>query len=728
MDLASGYHQLRIKDYPQGGVVNSRNEEVKGSDVHKTAFTCQYGTFEFLVMPFGLTGAPSTYQRFINSILDPIRRPYIQVYLDDILIFSRNETEHIQHVQEVMRILEENQLYVRSEKCKWMRTSLDYLGFTVQGSTSDRAGGITPSKAKIKAVTDWEIPTSVRDVQSFLGFVNFYRRFISDFASTAAPLYALCEKNTAFVWSTECTHAFRTLKLRLTTAPLLVSPRTGSNESFIISTDASNKGLGAVLLQTQEDGSLRPCQYFARTLNRAQRSYPIYDQELLSIAAALIEFRPYIEGCKSFTVITDHRPLCHLPTQPKIGRRHVPWVALLSQYMNYMTIVYRKGSENDSDPLSRRSDLMDLTEESIKDNPELERKFNEYDAGVFEKQIDELRVGISAMVHLQCDDALTKSIADGYQFDKAFSGATVPPGVKQDPATDLYWLADKIYVPNVSSIKTRIIAEFHATSGHVDSTKTAANILRTFYWPSVKKDTRSYIKLCPTCQRIKPRPAKPFGSLMPLPVPTRPWESVSLDLITGLPNADGYDAIVTFVCSLTKMAHFVPCASTVNARQLARLFLDNIYRLHGLPRFLIGDRDPRYTSHFFRSLMTDLRTTLSLSTAYHPQTDGQTERVHRTIEQILRSYVHTNHDQWLEHLSLAEFSYNNNVHSSTEYSPFMANCGFDPRTPMDLITPPFESSQGTDHLLDKLFAIHRLIADQLKIAKEVQKHYADKRT
>ena len=248
------------------------------------------------------------------------------------------------------------------------------------------------------------------------------------------------------------------------------------------------------------------------------------------------------------------------------------------------------------------------------------------------------------MVHLQCDDSITKSVIEGYKYDRAFNGSTVPPGAKYDPATKLYWIADKIYVPNVLSVKNSIISEFHRESGHADSTKTTANILRTFYWHSVKKDTRSYIKLCPTCQRIKPRTAKPYGSLMPLPVPVNPWESVSLDLITGLPNADGYDAVVTFVCSLTKMAHFVPCASTINARQLAKLFLDNVYRLHGLPRFLIGDRDPRYTSKFFQSLMSDLRTTLSLSTAYHPQTDGQTERVHRTIEQILRSYIHTNHD------------------------------------------------------------------------------------
>jgi hypothetical protein len=154
---------------------------------------------------------------------------------------------------------------------------------------------------------------------------------------------------------------------------------------------------------------------------------------------------------------------------------------------------------------------------------------------------------------------------------------------------------------------------------------------------------KSFVKLCAKCQRIKPRTDKPYGSTMPLPVPTKPWDSVSMDFITNLPNVDGYDAILTVVCTLTKMAHFIPCNSTLNSRQLAKLFLDNVYRLHGLPRFLIGDRDTRYTSHFFKSLMLELKTTLCLSTAYHPQSDENTERCHRTIEQILRSFVHTDH-------------------------------------------------------------------------------------
>ena len=244
------------------------------------------------------------------------------------------------------------------------------------------------------------------------------------------------------------------------------------------------------------------------------------------------------------------------------------------------------------------------------------------------------------MTHLQCEPSLVKSIVEGYSSDPSFNGVTLPAGVLLDETSGLYWIADKIYVPNSSSIRLHLISEFHDSSGHPDHERTLANILRSFYWPTLRKEVKSFVKLCPTCQRIKPRTSKPYGSSMPLPVPSRPWESVSMDFITCLPNVDGYDAILTVVCTLTKMAHFIPCNSTVNSRQLAKLFLDNVYRLHGLPRFLIGDRDTRYTSHFFKNLMSELRTTLCLSTAYHPQSDGNTERCHRTIEQILRAFVH----------------------------------------------------------------------------------------
>jgi hypothetical protein len=186
---------------------------------------------------------------------------------------------------------------------------------------------------------------------------------------------------------------------------------------FISGTDASNKGIGAVLLQEQPDGSLRPCSYYAKTFNKAQRKYHVCDQELLATAAALNEYRIYIEGCSNFIVISDHQPLIYIPTQPSIGRRHFPWVSVLYQYMGYMKIVYRKASENDSNVLNRREDLADLTKEYIIDNPILKQKFEDYDAGIFFKELEDLRESLMEMTHFQCDDQLIKDICNGYLQD-----------------------------------------------------------------------------------------------------------------------------------------------------------------------------------------------------------------------------------------------------------------------------------------------------------------------
>jgi len=190
-------------------------------------------------------------------------------------------------------------------------------------------------------------------------------------------------------------------------------------------------------------------------------------------------------------VITNHRPLIHIPTQPNIGRRHVPWVSVLSQYMGYMTIVYRKGSENDSDALSRREDLNDLTEESIIDNPILKKKFEEYDAEIFENELEDLHESLMEMTNLHCDDQLIKNICNGYLQDSSFNAATLPAGVIIDPNNRLYWITDKFFVPNISTLKERLINEFHNTAGHPDYERNYSVILRNFYWLDLRKEVKT---------------------------------------------------------------------------------------------------------------------------------------------------------------------------------------------------------------------------------------------
>ena len=428
------------------------------------------------------------------------------------------------------------------------------------------------------------------------------------------------------------------------------------------------------------------------------------------------EWRHYIEGCRKVTCITDHATLKHLTDTKNLtalsARRCALWHDILSPLMgkndkgeDAFEILYRKGELNDSDALSRR--------------PDLHHAVCKYEDLVQEADLETANEFFSSMCHLQIDPQLLAKVQIAYQQDPTYSGNTMPRGVTYDTNDELYYMADKLCIPNDMSIKNMLMQEYHDTQGHLSHESTLRRIQKMFWWPRMAKEVKQYCRKCPTCERIKARTTKPYGKLSPLPKPTRPWDTISMDFITGLPLVDGYDAIATFVDTYTKQAHFIPCTIKIDAPQFARLYFSNIFRLHGLSRCIISDRDPRFTSTFWKELMKHLRTKLNMSTAYHPQTDGQTERTHRTIEQILRGFIHAQHDDWLHALPLAEFCYNNNVHSSTGFSPFEAIHGYNPLTPPDLISAP--NSQASNQV-QRIHDIHELISEQLKIADEYMKH------
>ena len=328
------------------------------------------------------------------------------------------------------------------------------------------------------------------------------------------------------------------------------------------------------------------------------------------------------------------------------------------------------------------------------------------------------------MFHISLDENLQQKIVRAYASDPQYSKQNLPTGVILDRTTNLYYKADKICLPNNKNLQNEIIHEFHDAAGHPDASRTTANLLKSYWWTKgVHRTIKKYVEHCPTCQRIKPKTTTSRAPLQSMPTPTRPWEHMSMDFITNLPEVDGYNAIVTFVDMFTKQAHFAPCSSNVNARQLAKIYLDTVYKHHGIQRLFIGDRDPKYTSEYWRSLMQQLKTKMNLSTAYHPQTDGNTERVHRTIEQILRAFVHNCPEEWIRDLSLAEFCYNNARHASTKLSPFEAIYGLQPLTPITLIEPP-----NTDSIdvVERIHDIHAMVEEELKLAKATQKHHADK--
>jgi transposase InsO family protein len=637
IDLQSGYHQVRIAP----------------ADIPKTAFRTRYGHYEWLVMPFGLTNAPATFQALMNSVLRPYLDRFVLVYLDDILIYSRTPQEHQEHLRLVLAALREHKLYAKLPKCDFGKRTLGFVGHIISSA------GISMEPGKVEAITTWPKPANLLDLQRFLGLANYYRRFVKGYSRIAAPLTDLASPLVkGWPWTAEHDAAFDALKLALSTAPVISAPDT--TQPFTVTTDASDFAVGAVLSQ---DGSPpRTIAFESHKLKPAERKYPAHDKEMLAVVDALRKWRHYLLG-RSVLIYTDHKSLEFFTSQPHLNARQARWAGLLAEY-DY-TIKHRPGSSNVvADALSRRPDHASSVTLAAMDV-----------------------VDISTMHRLLKDAA-----ADDEEYQRRLAAASQVPnttGLEVGEDGLLYYIAgatDRVYVPTTCRDTFLAAAHDATTSGHLGMARTMERLSRVAYWPRMERSVRDYVRSCDQCQRNKPSNRKPPGLLQPLPVPERNWEGISMDFITCLPETTaGFDAIMVVVDRLSKMAHFIPCVGTIDAPEAAQLFFANIFRAHGLPKSIVSDRDSKFTSNFWRALFQLTGTSLDMSTARHAQTDGQTERLNRTLEEMLRAFVTYDMRNWDDLLPALEFAYNDSVQESTRCTPFYANYGYHPHSPLGLL-------------------------------------------
>lgn len=670
IDLRSGYHQIRVAE----------------EDIPKTAFNTRYGHFEFLVLSFGLTNAPATFQTLMNDIFRPYLDLFVIIYLDDLAIYSKNEEEHEKHLRLVLDVLREHKLYAHPGKCELFKTEMEFLGHMVG------ADGVRPDPAKLSAIADWPTPRNPTEVLSFHGLANFYRRFIRNFSGIAAPLTALAKKSQPFAWGDSEEAAFRALKAAMLAAPVLTTP--DPKLPYTVITDASDYAVGGVLCQDQGHG-LQPIAFESCKLGPAQLNYPVHEKEMFALLHCYTKWRHYLEGAKS-TAITDHASLRYLHTQPTLSRRQARWMEFLSRFD--FTIDYQPGKDNIvADALSRRVDHRIHT--------------------------------LNAITHVTVGTSLKDAIKAAYLKDPHFR--TIRPGTQgYSFQNGLIFQRDKLCIPDDPEIKTILLREHHDSpiSGHLGRDKTIEKVARNYSWPGLAASVKEYVRTCPACQRNKPTNQAPAGLLQTLPTPEHRWEQVTMDLITQLPKTPrGNDAIVTFTDRLSKRALFASTTTTVDAPGVARIFYDTVFRHHGIPTTIISDRDPRFISNFWKSLFNLTGTRLGMSTSYHPQTDGQSERTNRTLEDMLRAYTNDRHNDWDLHLTGAEFAYNNSVQASTGHTPFFLNYGQHPNVPAVFHRSSETSpNQATE---DFLQAIRDSIADAktaLARAQQRQRNYENK--
>jgi len=672
IDLRSGYHQIRIDP----------------ADVPKTAFRTRYGHFEFLVLPFGLTNAPATFMHLMNETFRAQLDDFVIVFLDDILIYSRTLEEHERHVRIVLDTLRREKLYAKESKCELFKTEVEFLGHLVGRD------GIRMMESKVKGVQDWPTPTKATHVRSFLGTAGYYRRFIKGFSAIAAPLTELTKDAVKFDWGHQQEAAFRHLKKAIAEGPVLALP--DPSLPFVVHTDASGFAVGAVLQQDQGKG-LQPIAYLSKKMLPAETRYPVHEQELLAIIHSLSTWRHYLHGAK-FKVLTDHKSLQHFKTQPLLSGRQSRWKDVIANFD--FDIEYIEGTTNVvADGLSRRPDHLQHSSQLL--NMLRTSSVSTYRV-VHQQRSSELlnllrvEAAVPTGIVQPRISSVTSLLADIFEASKRDSAyARLLKKSKAALKADhlhvkgglVYYKTSRLYLPDDLALRTRILQECHdaPTSGHLGKDKTIDQVKRRFYWPRMDVEIQTYVTGCDSCQRNKPSHQAKIGLLQPLPIPDRPWQQVSLDLIVALPRTkSGHDAIVVFVDKLTKMVHYVATTTNVTAPQLSQIFMREVCRLHGVPDSILSDRDPRFTGHFWRALWDQLGTKLSMSTAYHPQTDGQTERANRTLEEMLRSFVDWHQTDWDQHLSALEMAINSAKQASTGFSPFYLNYGQEVQLPLDL--------------------------------------------
>ncbi|KAE8668214.1 putative Quercetin 3-O-methyltransferase 1 [Hibiscus syriacus] len=520
IDLKSGYHQIRIRP----------------GDEWKTTFKTPQGLYEWMVMPFGLSNAPSTFMRFMHQVLRPFMGKFVVVYFDDILIYSPTWTSHFDHIHAVFEMLKKECLLVNQKKCSFFTTSVTFLGFVVS------TDGVHADQSKIVAVLEWPRPRTLHDIRSFYGLVFFYCRFIRNFSTLIAPITE-CLKGRDFQWSEEAEASFQLVVWLL------------------------------FLVRSYQD----------------KKNYSTYDLEFYAIVQSLKHWCHYLVQ-KEFILFIDHEALKYINGQHKLNA------------------------------LSRRTLLLTTMNTKV--------------AGF-------------------------EMFTDMYATDPSFG---------------------RIF-------QEQIISELH-NEGHFGRDKTLALISSDFYWPKLTSDVAHYVDRCYVCQRSKGVLTN-AGLYTPLPIPKAPWFDVSMDFVLGLPRTQrASDSIFVVVDRFSKMAHFVACRKTMDADRIAHLYFKEIVRLHGVPRSITSDRDTKFISHFWKSLWGKLGTQLNFSSAYHPQTDGQTEVVNRSLGNLLRCLAGTKPKQWDLALPQAEFAYNRSKNRTTYLSPFDIIYGQNPSGVLDLAPIP----------------------------------------
>ncbi|KAA0035500.1 pol protein [Cucumis melo var. makuwa] len=630
-----------------------------------------------------LTNAPAVFIDLMNRVFREFLDTFVIVFIDDILIYFKMDAEREEHLRMILQTLWDNKLYAKFSKCEFWLKQVSFLGHVVSKA------GVSVDPTKIEAITSWPRPSTVSEVRSFLGLAGYYRRFVKNFSRIATPLIQLTRKGAPFVWSKACEDSFQNIKQKLVTAPVLTVP-DGSG-SFVIYSYASKKGLGCVLMLQG-----KVVAYASRQLKSHEQNYPTHDLELAAVVFALKIWRHYLYGEK-IQIFTNHKSLKYFFTQKELNMRQRRWLELVKDYD--CEILYHPGKANVVvDALSRKvSHSAALITRQTPLHRDLERAEIAVSVGAVTMQLAQLTV--QPTLRQRIIDAQSN---DPYLVEKrglAEAGQAVEFSISSDGGL---LFERRLCVPSDSAVKTELFSEAHSSpfSMHPGSTKMSQDLKRVYWWCNMKREVAEFVSKCLVCQQVKEPRQKPAGLLQPLSVPEWKWENLSMDFIAGLPRTQmGFTVIWVVVDRLTKLAHFVSGKSTYTASKWAQLYM---------------------------SAITAMGTRLDFSTAFHPQTDGQTERLNQVLEDMLRACALEFPGSSDSHLHLMEFAYNNSFQATIGMTPFEALYDKCCRSPVCWGEVGEQRLMGPELVQSTNEAIQKIRA-RMHTAQSRQKSYADMR-
>ncbi|OWZ06963.1 LOW QUALITY PROTEIN: reverse transcriptase [Phytophthora megakarya] len=580
-------------------------------DVPLTAVSTPSGMlWEWLVMPQGLKNDPVTFNRMVSNLLRPYRE-FSPSYFDDIFIHSPQDgmidvEVHLDHLRQVFEEMRENKLYANLKKCIFCAPEIPVLGSYVSKE------GVRADPEKIEAICAWPVPQDQKQPRQWLGLAMYLHHYSKNFPLTIQPLSQLLKADATWSWRPEHQTAFDGEDEFVN--------RAHHSKPFHVVCDASDFAIGCALMQFDDEGRERVVGYQSRQLKQAERNYPVHDKELLAMRYALIKFRVYLLGEKTFAIFTDHASLRTATKSPHLSQRMARWLSLFSERP-----LQAGQDKHPRRPRFRRPDYVESGRHAIgdEDDDECAVCVAEGVAAVEVAATSPLRDLISAAYGSDAECAeMLKYLRD--QSNTARRRLSSRSRARVDryvlDGKMLTYCVDRsdhprIVVPLDDDLRARLIHEFHDTpsGGHLVREKTFASLSRDFYWPHMYKWVRKWVRSCEACQRVKPSPSKQ-APLRPLPVAIDPWSSVSMDFVFGLPrDAQGRTGVLVFVDRFSKMVHLAPVAVSVTAVQSAAIFLEIVYRHHGLPSLIVSDRDPRFTAAFWTELFKTLGTRLKMS-------------------------------------------------------------------------------------------------------------------